>query len=545
MFGGDEKSRPGYVGPRQAVETCAMVEMMNTCETMFTQVDGDVRWADRCEDVAFNSYPAATMPDMTALRYLTAPNHIVSDRLPKNPDINNGGAMYLMSPHLHRCCQHNHAHGWPYYAEHLWLATPDNGLCAMLYCDSSVTAQAADGQTVTLDQTTRYPFDERIVITVHVESPVAFPLYLRLPAWCDNAQLAINYQDVLLETEGGRYLRIDRTWNDGDRGELVLPAAVSLRYWAAHGQCVSVDRGPLTYSLAIGEEYVRSEAAGAEGSLIAEQEADAHTRWPEWQIFPTTPWNYGLVLDEDDAATSFQIEHRPWPKSDMPWTYEGASDRADHDRTTDRRLETPEEQSGRRHDCSPVRSDAEDETVTLLPMGACRLRLSAFPTIGSGEDAHDWTTTPLVSYQALEMSDGRRIVFSHLHARETPMAAVDGTLPSRSGDLTIPRATFWPYRGTEESVRLEFAKPRQVHGVEVYWFDDTGRGSCRVPASATLRFFQADQWVPTTPSAAVPVELDRMNRLEITPVHTKAIELKIQLRQDYSGGVLEVRIIEK
>ncbi len=164
MFGGDEMSRPGYVGPRQAVETCAMVEMMNSCETIFTQIDGDVRWADRCEDVAFNSYPAATMPDMTALRYLTAPNHIVSDRLPKNPDINNGGAMYLMSPHLHRCCQHNHAHGWPYYAEHLWLATPDNGLCAMLYCDSSVTAQVADGQTVTLDQTTRYPFDERIEI---------------------------------------------------------------------------------------------------------------------------------------------------------------------------------------------------------------------------------------------------------------------------------------------------------------------------------------------------------------------------------------------
>ena len=124
------------------------------------------------------------------------------------------------------------------------------------------------------------------------------------------------------------------------------------------------------------------------------------------------------------------------------------------------------------------------------------------------------------------------------------MAAVDGTLPSRSGDLTIPRATFWPHRGTEESIRLEFTKPRQVHGVEVYWFDDTGRGSCRVPASATLRFFQADQWIPTTPSA-VPVEIDRMNRLEITPVHTNAIELKIQLRQDYSGGVLEVRIIEK
>jgi hypothetical protein len=42
---------------------------------------------------------------------------------------------------------------------------------------------------------------------------------------------------------------------------------------------------------------------------------------------------------------------------------------------------------------SPIRSDAPLETVTLIPMGAARLRVTAFPVIGTGEDAHDWVST--------------------------------------------------------------------------------------------------------------------------------------------------------
>ena len=58
MFGGDENCRPGFTDPRQAVETCGMVEMMLSTETL-TWITGDLLWADRCEDVAFNSLPAA------------------------------------------------------------------------------------------------------------------------------------------------------------------------------------------------------------------------------------------------------------------------------------------------------------------------------------------------------------------------------------------------------------------------------------------------------------------------------------------------------
>jgi len=78
MVGGDENCRPGYTGPRQGVETCGMVEMMLSHETLLT-ISGDPKWADRCEDVAFNSLPAAFTPDLKALHYLTAPNLILCD----------------------------------------------------------------------------------------------------------------------------------------------------------------------------------------------------------------------------------------------------------------------------------------------------------------------------------------------------------------------------------------------------------------------------------------------------------------------------------
>ena len=66
MFGADENARPGFNGPRQAVETCGMVEEMLSDEILMA-VSGDTAWADRCENVAFNSYPASMTADLKAL----------------------------------------------------------------------------------------------------------------------------------------------------------------------------------------------------------------------------------------------------------------------------------------------------------------------------------------------------------------------------------------------------------------------------------------------------------------------------------------------
>ena len=370
MFGGDENCRPGFTDPRQAIETCGLVEMMYSCERLLN-LTGNLIWADRGEDVAFNSLPAALTADFKALRYLTAPNLVRSDRVEKCPGVQNCGPMFHYDPYSHRCCQHNYGHGWPYLAEHLWMATPGNGLAAVLYADSRVKAKVGNGTEVTVSENTHYPFDEQIEFVVSTPRKVAFPLYLRVPGWCERPGLEINGRVAKADGRPQSYLRIERAWANGDKLSLTLPMRIALRPWAKNQNSVSVDRGPLTYSLEIGEQCVR--AGGTD-------------RWPAWEVLPTSPWNYGLILAPADPARSFELVRRPWPASNMPFTHEGAPLQL---RAKGKRI--PEWQADSRGlvgrlQPSPVKSDQAAEAITLIPMGAARLRIASFPVMGKGAE---------------------------------------------------------------------------------------------------------------------------------------------------------------
>ena len=221
MFGADENARKGYDDPRQAVETCGMVEQM-TSDEFLLQFTGDTFWADNCEDVAFNTFPAAFMPDYKALRYLTAPNMVVSDSKNHSPGINNDGPFLNMNPFSSRCCQHNHSAGWVYYAENSWMATPDNGLAAQLYSEGTVTAKAGNAEKVTIVTTTKYPFDEEVEFKLVTSTPNKFPLYLRVPGWCTDPMVKVNGKVVSVEAKAGEYIRLSNTWRNGDRVSLVF-----------------------------------------------------------------------------------------------------------------------------------------------------------------------------------------------------------------------------------------------------------------------------------------------------------------------------------
>jgi DUF1680 family protein len=110
-------------------------------------------------------------------------------------------------------------------------ATPDRGLAAMMYAPCTVTAQVGDGTKVTLEQSTCYPFDERIELLLSSPKSVAFPLYLRIPAWCAQPKLSINGQPAEIVAKGGELLRIARTWSSGDKVVWELPMAIAVRQW--------------------------------------------------------------------------------------------------------------------------------------------------------------------------------------------------------------------------------------------------------------------------------------------------------------------------
>ncbi|HEY0944339.1 MAG TPA: beta-L-arabinofuranosidase domain-containing protein [Opitutaceae bacterium] len=383
MFGGDEMIRPGFTGPRQAIETCGIVEEMLSDEQLL-QITGDPAWADRTEDVAYNSFPATMTPDMKALRYLTAPNHPQSDSASKAPGIRNGGPMYLLSPSRYRCCQHNFGHGWPYFASSLWFATSDNGLAAVFYNESHVTAKVgARGSEVKISAQTRYPFDEGVRLKISVQEPVRFPLYLRVPGWCQQPAVAVNGQPLrassLPPSRASGYFVLDRSWSDGEVVELTLPMQLNVRRWEKNHDSVSVDRGPLTFSLKIAERYQRQGGSDT---------------WPSWELWPASPWNYGLVLDAGDPAASFELVRRDWPANNQPFTLEGApillkarGRRIPQWQLDERGLVEDVQQS-------PARTSEPIEPITLIPMGAARLRISAFPVSSDAPEAHAWTPAP-------------------------------------------------------------------------------------------------------------------------------------------------------
>ena len=81
---------------------------------------------------------------------------------------------------------------------------------------------------------------------------------------------------------------------------------------------------------------------------------------------------------------------------------------------------------------------------------------------------------------------------SHAHAKDAVDALHDRKDPSSSADIETPRFTWWDRKGGGQWVRYEFAKPRKVSAVEVYWFDDEStKGLCRVPKSWELHFQDA------------------------------------------------------
>lgn len=374
MWAGDENSRLGYIDPRQGIETCALVEQMASDELLLRQT-GDPFWAENCEDVAFNNYTVALTPDFRALRYITSANMPVSDARNHAPGIQNFGDMFLMTPVDHRCCQHDHGQGWPYLAENLIYATPDDGVAAVLYAACSASVKVAGGKEVKIRETTNYPFDERISFSVDPESPVSFPFYLRLPSWARGARAKVNGKDVGKALEGGKYLRIERTWKPGDKVELTLPMELSVRRWELNKNSVSVDYGLLTLSLKIGEE-VRTVSAPGNYTWLEGTDPGA---WPSREYWPTTPWNYSLVLSKgENPLKDFRVRFKEWPSDNWPFTVESVPLEVS---ATGRKVPSWTLDSTGLCNVLPEEGTpkAEAEPVTLIPMGAAHIRISAFP----------------------------------------------------------------------------------------------------------------------------------------------------------------------
>ena len=149
-----------------------------------------------------------------------------------------------------------------------------------------------------------------------------------------------------------------------------------MRTWPKNQNAGSVDYGPLTMSLKIEERW--------------EKYGSKKPDWPEWEVYPASPWNFGLDLNPESLAKAIKVVRRVGPIAPNPFTPQTAPIelRAPARRIPNWQMD-PLSMVGKLQ-ASPVKSDQTLETITLIPMGAARLRITAFPLIGHGNDAQEW-----------------------------------------------------------------------------------------------------------------------------------------------------------
>jgi hypothetical protein len=357
IFSGDEC----FAGkmPSQGTELCAVVEYLFSLETLLAAL-GDPALADRLERIAFNALPATFKPDMWAHQYVQQANQAVCKLSPKPIYATNGpdSNLYGLEPN-YGCCTSNMHQGWPKFTAHLWMKSPDGGLAAVAYAPSAATLEIG-GAKVVAALKTDYPFSDTLEFTITTDKPVKFPLHLRIPAWAKQASLRVADKEAG-PLKPGAFFVVNREWKGATAIVLKLPMPVHAE--RRFNQALSIDRGPLVYSLRIGEDWkqLRGEAPHA-----------------DWEVYPTTPWNYALQFDEanPDASITF-TEHAVGAN---PFSNEGAPVEA---KVKGRLLPawTLERDAAAPPPQSPVSSEEPEVTLTLIPYGCAKLRITEFPVL--------------------------------------------------------------------------------------------------------------------------------------------------------------------
>ncbi len=362
MFTGDECL--AGKNPVQGTELCAVVEFMYSLEILLS-VFGDPAFGDRLERVAFNALPAAFSPEMWAHQYDQQVNQVQCTINPDHMWTTNGpeSNLYGLEPNF-GCCTANMHQGWPKFAAHLWMKTPDEGLAAAAYAPSEARF-TSHGVPVRAALQTDYPFREGLKITVRPEKAVRFPLLLRVPAWAEGATVRVaGGREQTLKP--GTFQRIEREWRGAVEVELRFPMRplTSVRY----NEAVSVERGPLVYGLKIGETWNRVNADKPQREL-------PHG---DFEVRPATPWNYGLLLDDKDPAAGLRFEERP--VGEKPFSPEGAGMAA---AVKGRRIKSWRMAHGWAAEIPPGPAVSEEplEDLTLIPYGCTNIRIAEFPRL--------------------------------------------------------------------------------------------------------------------------------------------------------------------
>lgn len=394
------------------------------------------------------------------------------------------------------CCPTNIVRYLPALGERIYATDGNKHLFALLYMSNTTDVKLGE-RRVKLTQQTRYPWDGEIQFKLELDQPTRFALHLRIPSWLQGAPVcSINSRNepISLENEPGKlrqkngFLVIEREWRTGDKVELSLPMQVQRVYAnpqvKANTGRVALMRGPIVYCLE-GADHPDNSVR----SIVLPTDAKITTAWDANLLGGVTRLNgmgQAITLDKNHERVS-----QPIPLTAVPYAL------------WDNR--TP------------------GEMVVWLP---------------------EHRDLAEITKERTGVSNGLAYSASHCGPDDTMLELNSSSEPANSQDQALRRMTWWPQRGTSEWLTLKLPHVKRINRVRVYWYDDTGRGQCRVPASWMMQYKDGDGWKPVRLAAGNQYGLKRncYNEVELESVITQELRMKVDLQPGFSAGVIRWRM---
>ena len=363
-------------------------------------------------------------------------------------------------------------------------AVSKNEVYINLFVQGSATLELAAGK-VPLNVETDYPWDGKVVLRPAPAKATAFAMHVRVPAWSNGASVTVNGKPVEPRIEKG-YAVVRRTWRKGDALVLNLPMPVE-QIMAHPGvradqHRAALQRGPLVYCL----EQIDQEAPLSQ--MVVPVDTEFRSAW--------TPSVLGGIVTLEGQAQLL---------SDRNW---------------DRVLYQPA-------------GGAKSAKIRAVPYAVWDNRRPGAMEV--------WmpTVEPLGRFGGPEVHAQVSLSFTSGNAQ--PWGVNDGVPVGKSGDQPDANCHFWPHKGTEEWVQYTWAKPQSIRGVEVFWFDDTGRGECRLPASWKLQQWANGAWADVP--AEYPIAMDQWSKVSFAPIQTSKLRVVLQMQKGWAAGIHEWKVV--
>lgn len=390
----------------------------------------------------------------------------------------------------------------PYYM----YATEGDDIFVNLYIQGKADIKT-DHNSVQLTQTTAYPWDGNVTVTVNPDRKATFALRLRIPGWAQDAPvptnlytfadkakpytIKVNGTEVKVTLKDG-YAYIERRWRKGDRVELDLP--MDVRRVKANDNVVD-DRGKL--ALERGPVMFCIEGKDQKDSTVFNKYIMENT--PVSAQYDKTLLNgvmtlTGAAKEVEKDGTVKDVDFKAIPYA--TWNNRG--------------------------------TDQMEVWIAQSPVAAVP---TPEPTIAS--------KARTMTIQAPIQKDAPESASVETEAYGTN----DQWEPRNSADISKPYHYWWLKNGTEETLAYEFDKPYTVSNVQVYWLDfDQYDGNFRVPQSWKLYYKAGDQWKEVEQPSKYTVDKDKYNSVDFKPVTTTGLKIAAQLQQGESGGIIEWKV---